>query len=156
MRSILASAMVAVAMIFGTAWAHDYVVGDLTIIHPVARPTMGAAANSAVYLTIQNTGGDDVLIDVEGPDADAVALHTTIEEDGIMKMRHLEDGLAIPADSEVVLAAGGHHVMLMGLAEQLGYGDEFQITLIFEKAGRIDIDVMVVDLKDLGEGMEYD
>ena len=157
MMRLLLAGLIGVVMLAGeTAWAHDYEIGDLTIVHPVARPTMGAAANSAVYLTIHNDGEDDVLIDVEGPAANAVELHTTIEEDGILKMRHLGDGLEIPADSEVELAAGGHHVMLMGLADPLEYGDEFTITLIFEKAGRIDIDVMVVDLKDLGDGMDHD
>lgn len=155
-RSFLASVMAVATLLLGSAWAHDYEIGDLTIVNPVARPTMGAAANSAVYLTIRNDGDDDVLLDVEGPESNAVQLHTTIDEDGIMKMRHLADGLEIPGDSTVDLAAGGHHVMLTGLAEPLEYGDEFTITLIFEKAGRIDIDVMVVDLKDLGDGMDHD
>ena len=53
-------------------------------------------------------------------------------------MRHIEK-LAIPADDVVELAPGGYHVMFMGLSDPFEVGDEVPLTLIFEKAGEIDI-----------------
>jgi copper(I)-binding protein len=138
------------------AHAHEYKVGDLEIIHPVARPTMGAAANSAVYLTIHNAGETDVLIDVYGPDADAVELHESVMEGEVMTMRHLEEGLEIPTGGDAELATGGHHVMLMGLAEPLHVGDTFPLILVFEKAGAIEVEVHVVDPGELGGDMDHD
>jgi hypothetical protein len=138
------------------AHAHEYRIGDLEIIHPVARPTMGAAANSAVYLTIRNEGEADVLIDVHGPQADAVDLHTSVMEGEVMTMRPLEDGLEIPPGGEVELVSGGHHVMLMGLAEPLRVGDTFPLTLVFERAGAIEVEVHVVHPDELGGDMDHD
>jgi len=154
---IFASLLLAAALAFGqAAHGHEYKEGDLEIIHPVARPTMGAAANSAVYLTIHNEGEADVLIDVYGPDADAVELHESVMEGEVMTMQHLEEGLEIPAGGDAELASGGHHVMLMGLAEPLHVGDTFPLTLVFEKAGAIEVEVHVVDPGELGGDMGGD
>jgi copper(I)-binding protein len=117
---------------------------------------MGAAANSAVYLTIHNAGETDVLIDVYGPDADAVELHESVMEGEVMTMRHLEEGLEIPTGGDAELATGGHHVMLMGLAEPLHVGDTFPLILVFEKAGAIEVEVHVVDPGELGGDMGGD
>ena len=149
-------ALLALLTVGQTSQADDHKVGDLTIVHPVARPTMGVAANSVVYLTIRNEGEADVLIDVDGPEAESVSLHTSIMEDGIMTMRPLDNGLEIPANGDVELVSGGHHVMLRGLAEPLEYGDQFKMTLVFEKAGRIEVDVFVVHLENLGGEMDHD
>lgn len=139
---------------FATAFAHEYTVGSLEIVHPVARPSMGAAANSAVYLTVHNDGDEDRLVGVASDVADRVELHTTVMEDGVLKMQALEDGVVVPADGDLMLETGGDHVMLMGLAEPLAVGDVFTLTLEFEHAGAIDIEVEVVDPSQLGEAME--
>lgn len=138
------------------AHAHEFKIGDLEIIHPVARPTMGAAANSAVYFTIKNDGEADVLIDVYGPDADAVELHASVMEGEVMTMQHLAEGIEIPAMGEVHLSPGGDHVMLTGLAKPLNVYDTFPLTLVFQKAGAIEIEVYVVDPADLGDDMNHD
>ncbi len=138
------------------ASAHDYEHGDLTIMHPVARPSMGAAANSAVYLTIENAGEDDRLVAVSSDVAERVELHTTIMEDGVLKMQEVEEGIAVPADDKAMLETGGHHVMLMGLAEPLRVDDSFVLTLEFENAGPIEIEVIVVHPEELGETMHME
>jgi hypothetical protein len=138
------------------AEAHEYQVGDIEIVHPVARPTMGAAANTAVYFTIKNGGEADVLIDASGPEADKIEVHESVMEDGVMKMQHLAGGLEVPAMGEVQLMPGGYHVMLIGVAEPLHVGDMFPLTLVFQNAGSLEVEVKVVDPSELGGEMDHE
>ena len=62
---------------------------------------------------------------------------------GTMQMRELAGGLPIPADGTAVLKPGSYHVMLIGLKKPLKEGETFPLTLTFEKAGKITVDVPV-------------
>jgi copper(I)-binding protein len=57
----------------------------------------------------------------------------------VMKMRHLADGLEIPAGETVVLAPGGFHIMFMGLKQAFVEGKTVAVTLTFEKAGSVEV-----------------
>ena len=96
-------------------------------------------------MIILNSGAtDDRLIAVETDVAKRAELHTNIKgEGGVMQMRRVEEGFAVPAGGAQVLARGGDHIMLMGLARPFNDGDTITLTLIFEKAGAITIDVPV-------------
>ena len=59
--------------------------------------------------------------------------------DGVMQMREIPGGLAIPADGSVSLKPGGYHVMLIDLKKPLKAGETVQLTLNFEKAGKVDV-----------------
>ena len=118
------------------ALAHDYKVGDISIMHPMSYATTGKAA--AGYMVIQNAGAADRLVSVTA-DFPRVELHNVIMEDGIAKMRRQEGGIAIPAGGQVALEKGGFHVMFMGLTTDLKVGAEIPATLTFEKAGRVDV-----------------
>ncbi len=63
--------------------------------------------------------------------------------DGVMRMIHVEEGFELPTDGEIVMERGGHHVMLMGLTSPLEQGDVFTLTLVFEQAGEVPVDVTV-------------
>ena len=58
-------------------------------------------------------------------------------------MRPISD-LAIPAGKTVKLAPGGYHVMLIGLKQALTAGEHASATLTFEKAGKVEVDAVVV------------
>ena len=62
---------------------------------------------------------------------------------GVMQMRQLADGLAIPAGGSVALKPGSYHVMLIGLKKPLAAGETFPLTLTFAKAGNISVTVPV-------------
>ena len=89
---------------------------------------------SAVYMVIENTGGtDDRLVSAETDAAGIVELHSSAMDDqGVMRMRPLSDGLVIPANGSVVLQPGGYHVMLMDLQRDLMAGETVALTLSFE------------------------
>ena len=62
-----------------------------------------------------------------------------------MRMREVP-GIDVPANGKATLAPGGFHVMLMELKAPLKAGDTAAITLVFEKAGRIEVAVPILPL----------
>jgi copper(I)-binding protein len=63
--------------------------------------------------------------------------------DGIMKMRRLEKGLEIAPGRTVELKPGGYHLMFLGLRDGLKEGQAVKGSLVFEKAGTIDVEFRV-------------
>lgn len=143
MKRSLFAAIALAAMTTAAAWAHDYSLGDLTIDHPWARPSAGAAANGATYMTITTKGKTaDRLIEAASPVAGKVELHTHVIEGDIMRMRPV-DAIDVNAGAPAVLKPGGLHVMLIGLKAPLKEGETFPLTLGFEKAGKVTVEVKV-------------
>lgn len=126
------------------AHAHDYELGKLHIEHPWARASAGAAPTGAAYLAIENRGdAPDRLIGAATPAAERAELHNHIDDNGVMKMREVEGGIVLPAGTTTQLAPGGLHIMLMGLAQPLEAGTHFPLTLTFEKAGELAVEIKV-------------
>ncbi len=124
--------------------AHEYRKGDLTIVHPWARPTAEGAAAAAVYLVIKNAGPDaDKLVSVASPAATKTELHETRDENGVMKMRAVEGGIEIAPGASQALKPGGYHIMLIGLKKRLQEGEMIPLTLTLAKAGAVDVEVKV-------------
>jgi hypothetical protein len=126
------------------------VAGDLTISSPWSRATPGGAKVGGGYLAIRNSGKEpDRLVSVSSAAATSVEVHEMATKDGVMTMRPVEGGLVIAPGQTVTLAPGGFHLMLMGLKEPLQQGRPVGITLEFEKAGKV-----AVDLDVLGVGAQ--
>jgi hypothetical protein len=123
------------------ASAHDYKLGDLTIDHPWARASV--AANGAAYMVISTSGtAPDQLVAAASPVAGKVELHTQIIEGDVMRMRPVK-AIEVNIGEPAVLKPGGLHVMLIGLKAPLKEGEKFPLTLTFEKAGSVTVDVAV-------------
>lgn len=123
---------------------HDVTAGDLTITAAYSRATLPNAPVGAAYLTITNTGSsDDRLISVASPIAGVAQVHEMKMVNDVMEMNELPDGIAVPAGSTVTLAPGGLHVMLMNLNGPLVEGATVALTLVFEKAGKVEIEVPI-------------
>lgn len=134
--------------------AHDYTVGSITVLHPWARATPGPAKAGAGYLGIKNDGDTaDKLIKAESNLSKRTELHTHLMEGGIMKMMHVEEGVDVPAGQEVTFEPGGLHVMFMGLKAPFKEGENLPVTLYFEKAGKVDVELIV---KAVGAKTGYD
>jgi copper(I)-binding protein len=146
MRILLCLAMVLLAPLASpAALAHDYVIGDLKIDHPWARPTTSTRQPGGGFFAIENTGEvDQRLLEVRAEGfAEAIEIHTIIEEDGIFRMRRMPDGLVIPAGETVTLEPGGMHLMMFGLVEPLAEGMTPSITLVFEELGELSVNLTV-------------
>lgn len=121
--------------------AHEVTAGALEIIHPSIQPTAPNAMSAAGYMAVSNNGDQpDRLVAIEAGIARQASLHTTeIGADGVARMMQL-DGLDIPAGETVVLETGGMHVMFMGLAHGVAKGEMVPATLVFERAGRVEVE----------------
>ncbi len=138
------------------ATAHEYTVGSITVTHPWARATPPGATIGVVFAEIKAAeGGADTLVTVSSPVAGRVEVHSMTEEDGIMKMRRLDE-LAIAPGKAVVLSPSGFHVMLFDLKQPLKEGDLVQITFGFEKSGPVTIDASVEPVGAMGpHGLDH-
>lgn len=131
-------------------------LGDLVIESPWARATSRGARVGGAFLTVRNAGHHgDRLIAAETDVAARVQLHTTLMEDGVMRMRHVEDGIEVPAGGMAELMPGGLHIMMMGLTAPLQEGSSFPVTLTFERAGSVTIDVPVRAAGAMDAGMTH-
>jgi len=144
----LALALVAVL----PARAQNAPPAALSVEQVWARATPGGAKTGAIYLTVVNgTTSDDKLVGASTPAAREAQLHTMIDDNGVMKMRHLPS-IEIKAGATVTLAPGGMHVMLIGLAQPLKPGDSFPLTIEFEKGGKKELAVAVTKAGAMGMG----
>ena len=150
LKSVVFAAAAAVAAA-GSAFAGDAM--NIMVHDQYARVSSPTAKAGAAFMEIMNNGGeDDQLIDVRSDVAARVQLHTHMESgEGVMKMMHVEEGFAVPAGETHMLQRGGDHVMFMGLKQALNHGDVVKLTLVFEKAGEIEVEVPV-DLERKAEG----
>ncbi|MGE8500171.1 MAG: copper chaperone PCu(A)C [Pseudomonas sp.] len=134
------------AVMMGTsllANAHDYNVGELHIEHPWSRAMPPVAPTAAAYFVVHNKGpGADRLLSVATPVADKAELHEHAHVDGVMKMQQVQS-VEIPAGGEAKFEPMGYHVMLFGVKKQASDGERFPMTLTFEKAGPVEVEVAV-------------
>ncbi len=127
--------------------AHDFKIGDLTIDHPYATPTLAAQTTGAVYFrNLRNRGAtSDRLIWAQSPVSARVSLHRMQLEGEVMRMREVA-AIELPAKSELRMghsSANGYHLMLEGLKAPLKDGDSFPLTLRFERAGEKTVQIHV-------------
>src|SRR5882757_10617805 len=142
LRRLALAALVAILAL--PAFALDYKLGAIEIGHPWSRATPPTAESGGGFLAITNTGTTpDRLIAVKSPAADKVEIHEMKMDGNIMRMREVEKGIEIPPGATVELKPGGFHVMFMGLKAPFAKEAKVPLTLVFEKAGSIDVELMV-------------
>jgi periplasmic copper chaperone A len=125
-------------------WADDITVGGLKISAPWARATPKGASIGGGYLTITNISTTpDRLVGGTTDVSSRFEVHEMSMDNGVMKMRPVTKGLEIKPGQTVELKPGGYHVMFVGLKQQLEQGHPFKATLMFEKAGKVDVDFAV-------------
>jgi len=143
MRRIMMLAFL-LAFMAGPAPAHDYKLGTLEIKHPWARATPKSAPVAGGYLTIVNTGTTtDWLIGGSIVAAGKFEIHEMTMADGVMRMRPLPKGLEIKPGATVELKPGSYHLMFVDLKAPFEPGQRVKGTLVFEKAGTIEIEYAV-------------
>lgn len=122
---------------------------DVTVTDPWARASILASRPGAAYLTLSSDTGDR-LLSVSTPVAEQVMIHAAeTDASGVSRMTHLQT-LALPAGVTVTFAPGGMHLMLMALAVRLEKGARFPLTLTFESAGKVTIEVPVLGIAATG------
>ncbi|MEW6018767.1 MAG: copper chaperone PCu(A)C [Pseudomonadota bacterium] len=97
------------------------------------RPTAQGAGAAGCYVILTATA-DDRLTGAASPAGERVEIHTMSMDGGVMRMRELPDGLALPAGQAVALKPGAEHLMLMAPIAALNEGETVEITLSFQSA----------------------
>ena len=121
-----------------------YKIGSITIETPWARATPGGAQVAGGYMKITNNGKEaDRLIGGSVPFAGRFEVHEMTMDGGVMKMRELPKGLEIKPGETVELKPGGYHLMFQELKNGLKQGETVKGTLVFEKAGKVDVEYRV-------------
>ncbi len=148
---LLSLALVALAALalFPAAAGTAVQVGDLSIENPWARATAPSARNGAAFFTVTNDGASDRLIAASADVAEVVELHTHIMDGPVMRMRQVE-AIDVTGGTTTALQPGGLHVMLIGLHKPLVEGEQFPLTLTFETAGSVTVEVSVRSLGATG------
>lgn len=132
-------------LLFATlALAATVAQAQVTVEKPWTRASAPGAQVAGGYLTVRNAGAaGDRLVAASSPAAARVELHTHINENGVMRMREVPGGYAIPAKGAFELKPGGAHLMFMDLKAPLKEGDRIPVKLKFEKAGEVNAEFAV-------------
>ncbi len=119
-----------------------------------ARPTVEGQAAGGGFLKITGGATGDRLLGASSGVSKSTELHTMDMDGNVMRMRPIE-AIDIPAGGTVELKPGGKHVMFMGLAQPLKVGTTFALTLRFEKAGEVKVEVQVAVQPPAAAGAEH-
>jgi copper(I)-binding protein len=125
--------------------AHEYKVGELEIAHPWSQELPPNAPTVAAYFVIHNSGKTaDRLLNVDSPISAVAELHEHVMQGDLMKMQQVPS-VDIPAGGNVMFAPMAYHVMLVNLKDRslLSDGKRFPLTMHFEKAGDVTVEVSV-------------
>ncbi|MFT5799170.1 MAG: copper(I)-binding protein [Candidatus Azotimanducaceae bacterium] len=139
-NSTFTAVLTASILMTTTAFAEGLMVKD-----PYARSARPNAPTGAAFMMLLNHTDQDLkLIGVRSDVAKRVELHTHIDKgDGIMQMRQIEGGIAIPAGESHMMKRGGDHVMLMGLNQSLVDGETIAVIFEFENAKDMTVEIPI-------------
>lgn len=146
-RTFFTAALAALLAFSASAFAHDGTthLGPINISQPLSRATLPNAPVGGGFMTIENTGAEaDRLVSITSPASPDVQIHEMAMQGDVMKMRKLADGLEIGAGETVTLAPGGLHLMFMGITQRFVEGETVPVTLTFEKAGTVELELPVL------------
>ena len=119
--------------------------GQIMISDAYARSSGPLAKAGAAYMRIMNNSDEsDRLIGVQSDIAKKTELHTHLKDDnGVIRMVRIDEGIEIGSMKEHRLVRGGQHIMFMGLKEAFKTGKIIPVTLFFEIAGEVGVEIVV-------------
>jgi copper(I)-binding protein len=133
----------------------DYTLGPLEIRTPWTRATPKGATIGGGYVEIKNNGtASDKLLSGSVSVASRFQIHSTTIEDGVSKMREVTAGIEIKPGETIKFEPGASHLMFVNLMQPLRQGDAVRGTLMFEHAGTIDIEYVVLGMGAKAPGRE--
>lgn len=154
-RAIAGFGLIAGLLAASAAMGHEATSKGVTVAHPWARATPGGTTVGVAFMEIRTEPGTaDKLVSASSPAAGRVEVHTHIMDGDVMKMRRL-DSLDLEPGKSRVLKPSGEHIMMFDLKQPLKEGDLVKLTLVFEKAGPIEVEASVEPAGAMGpHGMD--
>ena len=121
-----------------------YRAGGILVDAPWSREAPAGAKRTVGYMRISNTGSQpDRLVDGTVAATGRFELHRSVTVDGITRMQALAEGLEIRPGETVEFKPGAMHAMLVDLPRAPKAGDTIKGTLVFERAGPVEIEYQV-------------
>lgn len=125
-------------------------VEEATVRLPAVTGNPGAA-----YFTLKGGAADETLVEVTSPQAIRAEMHDSGMEGGVMKMRPIAGGVAVPAGGEVRFAPGGKHVMLFDINPAVKSGGTMKLVFRYANAPTVEVDAKVMGAGDAMPGHEH-
>ncbi|GGC92709.1 copper chaperone PCu(A)C [Vreelandella lutescens] len=130
---------------------------SIEVVQPWTRATPPGAGAGGGFVTLTNHGeGDDTLVGATSPLTERVEIHTMEMDGDVMRMAQLTGGIEIPAGESVTLAPGGLHLMFMELGSPIVEGEPVPVTLEFQHAEPIEIELQVLPVGESPEGGHHE
>ena len=132
-------------------------IGDIAIEGAWMRQPPPGARAAGGYATITNKGLEgDRLVGGSVPFAGRLEVHEMDVVGGVMRMSRIDGGLAVGPGETVELKPGGLHLMFIDVTEPPVAGTSVPVTLVFERAGEVTLDLPVaaIGAKGPDEGVE--
>ncbi|WP_318886444.1 copper chaperone PCu(A)C [Sinorhizobium meliloti] len=145
LKKMLATGVAILTTLAVSTNAHDFKAGTIEIKHPWSKVAPPVAPVLGGYVTIVNSGTEpDRLLGGSSSIAERFEIHESKTENGVAKMRPLKDGLVIRPGETVKLEPGGSaHIMFVKPSKRPAAGEKFAGTLMFEKAGAVNVEFAV-------------
>lgn len=148
MKKLILTALLATASLHLSAQGIE-VTGEA-----YARPTVAGQSQGGAFLTLHNDSAQaNKLLSASTNIAARSELHTHINDNSVMRMRKVENGLTIPAHGDLELKPGSYHIMFFDLKHPLKEGDTFPLRLKFQKGGNKTVTVQVRAMQDTAPDM---
>jgi copper(I)-binding protein len=117
---------------------------SIAITHPWARVQTVESRQAGGFLTLNNSGPEaDRLLGAESPLADKIEIQGIKVVGAEARMLLLEKGIGIPVGMPIELKPRGYHLLFQGVKAPLQLGQKVRVTLIFEAAGKRDVELVV-------------
>lgn len=123
----------------GAAQAHEYIGNNFIMFHPFAYPSQNGQSLVPVYLRFISLTGPDKLIGAECRYADSVELRANQDLNAeAVPFIQIDEGLSFDIENTAT-----PHILLKGIQLPFGFMRHYDMRLIFEKSGPLDVTVSV-------------
>ncbi|WP_019894047.1 copper chaperone PCu(A)C [Hydrogenovibrio halophilus] len=148
----LSATLVLSSVITLPAMASD--ADQITVQDPYVREVPPGAMATGSFMQFHNQSDQAIsLVKAESDTANRVELHTHTHDNGVMKMREIEQ-IEIPANGTTELKPGGLHIMLIDLPRILQAGEDVTLTLQFADGSEKTITAPVQSLRGGQSGQQ--
>jgi periplasmic copper chaperone A len=126
----------------------------LEISRAWARMASNVTDTAGGFFTVaNNSSAPDRLVAARSPAAERIEIHAIKVVGTVIRMRPLENGLVFHPGFTVHLRPRGYHLLMTGLKALLVQGAKVPVTLTFEKAGEVPIELAVEAPGPVGDEM---
>ncbi|NTC84024.1 copper chaperone PCu(A)C [Agrobacterium tumefaciens] len=155
-RTMKVFTIVLFASIPSSVDAHQFRKGQIEVQHPWAMTIQPNSTVLGGYLTIENFGIEsDRLVRGSTNIAERLEIQESLTASGSQTTRTLKDGIKISPGAIVRFEPGGPQLVLVNLRGSLSERTLFKGTLLFEKAGPLDVEFVYLKTAPAPDALDH-